>query len=154
MDKKAIQQQLLSEIKKAIGEAETAADNAHAAATDDESVAETQYDTLAIESAYLAQGHSARVDQLKVDLLSIKEMVIAESEFIETGALFSFESSESSFYFIAPAGAGITVTIDEHKVTVITPSSPLAKALWDKEEGEEILLPPQFTKQDEIAKVL
>ncbi len=56
-------------LKSKIAEAEEAAMNAHHAAIDDQSVAETQYDTLAIEAGYLAEGQSRRIQMLKEELI-------------------------------------------------------------------------------------
>ena len=58
---------ILDDLRQAYQGAMHAADQAHSAATDDQSVAETQYDTLAIEAAYLAHGQSQRHDLIVPD---------------------------------------------------------------------------------------
>jgi len=56
---------ILTYLQNELASLSTAAKNAHLAAIDDQSVAETQYDTLAIEASYLAEGQSRRVEALK-----------------------------------------------------------------------------------------
>ena len=58
-------EQVTAQLQQELSLALMAANNAHKAATDDQSVAETQYDTLAIEQSYLAEGQSRRVDEIK-----------------------------------------------------------------------------------------
>ena len=54
-----------------------AANNAHKAATNDQSVAETQYDTLAIEQSYLAEGQSRRVDEIRYAIKRLQSIPLA-----------------------------------------------------------------------------
>ena len=68
MDKEKIIQDILNYLRQELSIIQEAANNAHLAATDDQSVAETQYDTLAIEASYLAEGQSRRVDELKLSI--------------------------------------------------------------------------------------
>ena len=126
-----------------------AANNAHLAAIDDQSVAETQYDTLAIEAGYLAEGQSRRVQALKksiVDMTSLASQLTTSPQklpVIGLGALvqLSDEKTTQHFYFIAPAAPGFTCNINEADITVITPQSPLGQALVNLEVGDEVTLP-------------
>ena len=71
-----------------------AANNAHQAATDDQSVAETQYDTLAIEQSYLAEGQSRRVDEIRytIELINnFKYDLALETPGIIQGSLVQLE---------------------------------------------------------------
>jgi uncharacterized membrane protein len=56
---------IVSSLSQQLQKAIAAANEAHAAAVDDQSVAETQYDTLAIEAGYLAEGQSRRVTEFQ-----------------------------------------------------------------------------------------
>ena len=65
INKQALVELIISDLQQALNQAISAANEAHAAAVDDQSVAETQYDTLAIEASYLAEGQSKRVQELQ-----------------------------------------------------------------------------------------
>ena len=66
---------IIEQLEKELTIALTSAENAHLAAVDDQSIAETQYDTLAIESAYLAQGHSKRVLEIKTAIAQYQQQL-------------------------------------------------------------------------------
>lgn len=74
-----LKEKLNLEIKRALEnklkDAQFAAKQAHDAAIDDQSVAETQYDTLAIESAYLAEGQSRRIEQYRDELIQLEHFM-------------------------------------------------------------------------------
>ncbi len=120
-----------------------AAKNAHLAATDDQSIAETQYDTLAIEASYLAEGQSRRVLELQQALEAFKKLnYLQKHNEVRLGSLVQLEQDSKSncWFFIAPAAAGYRTTIASDKVTVITPHSPIGKALVAKCVDDEISL--------------
>ncbi len=124
---------------------ELAAKNAHLAATDDQSVAETQYDTLAIEASYLAEGQSRRVDEIKESILLFEQLVNYVSQpcvQVKVGCLVQLEKDKlaNAWFYIGPAAGGFTCNINEQTFTLITPMSPMGSALIDKEEGDEVTI--------------
>ena len=76
INKKAIVALIVSELESELEHAVNSANDAHAAAVDDESVAETQYDTLAIEAGYLAEGQSRRVQELHAAIHSYQSLLL------------------------------------------------------------------------------
>ena len=109
-----------------------AARQAHNAATHEQSKAETQYDTLGLENAYLAHGLSRRIDELTQSISVLKNWSIkdfANDEEIYLGALLTLvtQDVQQSVIFLAPSGGGLI--IDQNKVKVITPQTPLGQAL-------------------------
>jgi len=57
-------------------------------------------------------------------------------------------------YFIAPAGGGVRVTVAGTEVRVVTPQSPIARALLGKLTGDDLeLRTPQGTSECSIASV-
>ncbi|MDG1750978.1 MAG: hypothetical protein P8I03_04865 [Thalassotalea sp.] len=133
-----------------------AANNAHLAATDEQSIAETQYDTLAIEAGYLAEGQSRRVGELKLAITAFEnlaEMLKQTSDrhqYIKLGSVvqLSQDQSANQYFFIAPAAAGFRCSIScdigcdikERNFTVITPQSPMGKALLNKSIEDEVAI--------------
>lgn len=140
--KEELIKRLVSHIQHELSTLIEAANNAHLAAIDDQSVAETQYDTLAIEAGYLAEGQSRRVNELTNAVNNLTAMTFTDSKNVGLGSLvqLSQDVTINHWFFIAPAAAGFKCEVDGKHVTVITPSSPMAKVLWGKEAGDEISL--------------
>lgn len=120
----------------------TAATNAHLAAVDDQSVAETQYDTLAIEASYLAEGHTRRIEQLKHDIAWLMNLNIIDTEYVSVGSLVQLEAECQChhWFIILPVAAGFRGQVDNNTFTVITPHAPMGSSLMNKEEGEQVII--------------
>jgi len=159
MNKKQILSDILAQLAQELSATITAANNAHLAAIDDQSVAETQYDTLAIEASYLAEGQSRRVAEIQHAKQEISQLVLRdfnEGAAISLGALVQLEcdSSDNHWFFIAPAAGGFRGRLDGENYTVITPTSPMAEALMGKYIDDEIELMVGVNKLcDEIIAV-
>lgn len=130
---------LTQELQKAIN----AANEAHAAAVDDQSVAETQYDTLAIEAGYLAEGQSKRVSEFQqaIDAYQVLDLIVFdENSTITTGALVQLaaDSPSNHWFFIGPAAGGFRCNLAQQSITVITPQSPMGMALIGKQQDDDI----------------
>lgn len=122
-----------------------AAELAHAAAVDEQSIAETQYDTLAIEAGYLAEGQSKRALAIQAEIKTLELLTIRdfnESTPINLGALvqLSHDESKQHWFFILPVAAGYKGEFNEHSYTVITPQSPMGKALINQYQDDDINL--------------
>ena len=141
MHKKELIKQIVEHLTYELNNSEQAAKNAHLAATDDQSVAETQYDTLAIESAYLAEGQSRRIIAFKKALKGFEQLSLSDnSKHVVLGSLvqLSEDKDENHWFFIAPAAAGFRAKINGQHYTVITPQSPMGKALLGKQSDDDI----------------
>ena len=133
MNKSLLIDAIVDEITLAIANSLAAAEEARATATNKENAAENKYDTLGLEAAYLAHGQSERVLQLEGDLaafVALKGHLKAHT-IISVGTLVQLENETgvSRFLFIGPASGGLVVSLDDVTVTVITPDSPLGRAL-------------------------
>ena len=98
--------------------------------TSDETRSEGKYDTRSTEASYLARGQAWRIAQLRqlvawADQLSTTP---PSNTVVCLGSLAQIESEEIAHYFVAPAG-GTRITVDEQTVRVVSPDSPLGKAL-------------------------
>ena len=124
----------------------SAANQAHAAAVDDQSVAETQYDTLAIEASYLAEGQSKRVNEYQqaIDAFTQLKLTLTLTNgndlSINLGTLvqLSVVTTPNDWFFIGPAAGGFQTQIAKQHITVITPDSPMGKALVGKQQDDDI----------------
>jgi transcription elongation GreA/GreB family factor len=148
VDKAQLKQQIIKQLEAELANAVEAATNAHLAAIDEQSVAETQYDTLAIEAAYLAEGLSKRIDELKAAIHSFQALALKDYDFdspLGLGALIQFSQDEHAqhWYFIAPAKGGLKVQLGRGTITLITPHSPMGQALVGNYGDDDIFLPGQ-----------
>jgi len=143
IDKQTLVTLIINELKQELNQAINAANEAHAAAVDDQSVAETQYDTLAIEASYLAEGQSRRVQELQTainDYQGLNFIDFNENKAIALTALvqLSKDSQNQHWFFIGPAAGGFRCILSDQHITVITPQSPMGLALLDKFQDDDI----------------
>jgi len=146
MNKHHLRQEMIDILNQELENAINAARQAHDAATHEQSKAETQYDTLGLENAYLAHGLSRRIDELTQSISVLKNWSIkdfANDEEIYLGALLTLvtQDAQQSVIFLAPSGGGLI--IDQNKVKVITPQTPLGQALLGREVEDEVTLNTQ-----------
>jgi transcription elongation GreA/GreB family factor len=96
-----------------------------------------------LEASYLAHGQSRRVLECGSDVEKFKllgNMQFSNNSPIDIGALIQIEDDNSlkKIIFLSPVAGGVKVTFNHHEVTLITPSSPLGKALSGQHIGDEI----------------
>ncbi len=144
-NKKQLIDLVITKLSKEHQQAIDAANDAHAAAVDDQSVAETQYDTLAIEASYLAEGQSKRVIEFEHAIDAYKKLNIVEfndESYIALGALvqLSADAETNHWFFIGPAAGGFRCQLDQKNITVITPQSPMGIALLGKQPDDDIAI--------------
>lgn len=143
MYKKELLSRIIEHLTSELSNSELAAKNAHLAATDDQSVAETQYDTLAIEASYLAEGQSRRVEEMKASIILFEQLAqqkIDELLQVSIGSLVQLEKDKANnaWFYIGPASGGFRCEIKGNTFTLITPQSPMGTALMNKEEGDDV----------------
>jgi len=143
LSKKQLIDTIVTALTQELQQAIDAANDAHAAAVDDQSVAETQYDTLAIEAGYLAEGQSKRVSEFQqaIDAYQALKLIdFDENSTIALGALvqLSADSKANHWFFIGPAAGGFRCQQEQQNITVITPQSPMGTALIGKQQDDDI----------------
>jgi transcription elongation GreA/GreB family factor len=142
MNKADLVQIIIQQLEDKLHVAHASTQRAIDAATDEETVPEHKYDTLALEASYLAHGQAMRVQESEEELRQYRTLVlrdfvdarIAVSAYVE---LLDENDVEKAF-FIGPCSGGLTVEWQGKEVFVLTPKSPLGRALMGKEEGEEV----------------
>lgn len=145
MDKPDIIQSIIHNLKQDLLQAQQAAEEAMKGATHEQSKAETQYDTLGLEHAYLAEGQSRRIQDLTLEISKLENWQAPEfamDDEIYLGALINLisrTSDQSLLVFIAPAGGA--QKIEGINLQVITPDTPLACALLGKGVDDQVTLP-------------
>jgi transcription elongation GreA/GreB family factor len=139
-DKHALHRALVSELEAALARMETSANETRKGAIHEESRPENDKDTRGLEASYLARGQAQRVADLIRDLERVKNMDIrafSENTPVALSALVILErdDGERRTVFLAPAGGGMTL---ERSVHVVTPATPLGRAVLGKRCGEEL----------------
>lgn len=119
-----------------------AAREAHAAATDADSKAESKYDTRTLEASYLAKGQSRQLEEVAEHVRIFEAWSPPEFEItapIDAGALVEAElAGETVFYLLGPAAGGRTAEYLGAEVTVLTPESPLYQKLLGRSIGDSM----------------
>jgi transcription elongation GreA/GreB family factor len=109
------------------------------AATHEEAKPENDKDTRALEQSYLARGQATRIEELRAGIASVRALAArdVEEERVMLGALVTVEEDDrESILLLAPAGGGAHLA--HGTVQVLTPPSPLGRALLGKHAGDEV----------------
>lgn len=160
MNKENLLKQLLEHLQQEIDATMAAVNEAHALASHEQSKPENQYDTLALEAAYLAHGQSERIAELQRQVLLLNHFDFVdcdENSRIAVGALVFIEdeNNESQWLWLLPIAGGIVLNSGDVLVRTITPEAPLAKKLVGNYIDEEFVLNLGHTKkQFEILELL
>lgn len=119
-----------------------AARDAHAAATDPGSKAESKYDTRSLEASYLAEGQAKQVDDAAEAVGLFASLSLADFEMddpIDAGALVEIDiDGEASHYLLVPAAGGVSIEDEGREITLLTPASGLYRKLLGRKLGESI----------------
>ena len=142
MNKADLVQIIIQQLEDKLHVAHASTQRAIDAATDEETVPEHKYDTLALEASYLAHGQAMRVQESEEELRQYRTLVLRDfvDARIAVGAYVELvdENDVEKAFFIGPCSGGLTVEWQGKEVFVLTPKSPLGRALVGKEEGEDI----------------
>jgi transcription elongation GreA/GreB family factor len=114
----------------------------HAGATHEEAKPENDKDTRALEQSYLARGQAERVAQLEADVRTLSSLVVrtfGPDSRIGLGAVIETEDGEKKqYYLLAPVGAGEILSGNVGPVKIVTPKSPLGRALSGSQVEEDV----------------
>ena len=128
-----------------------AAKDAHAAATDPGSKAESKYDTRSLEASYLAAGQARQLDDLARDVSLFDSVTLPDfaiDDPVDAGALVEAElHGESTWFLLAPAAGGLEITHDGLEITLLTPESALYQKLLGLRTGDQLEDPPLFVSE-------
>jgi ABC-type lipoprotein export system ATPase subunit len=128
LDKQRLRLQLLDTLTRQRDVAFTAASDAHNDATHEQSVAETQYDTVGLEAAYLAHGQSQRVAEFDAMITQLKGLALRDfddMDEIAIGAIVTLDDQQT--FWLLPMCGGYK--LEQGAIIVVTPHAPLGKML-------------------------
>lgn len=135
--------ELKEELLRVLQEAAEAAERAHRTtregATHAEAKPENDKDTRALEQTYLARGQAMRVEELRTAVAETRSMTLRAftgEEPAAMGALVTIEEDGNPrVLFVAPHGGGTHLA--SNRVDVVTPKSPLGRAIVGKAAGDD-----------------
>ena len=136
--RKALKEELLELLEQTLATLEAAHADARAGATHEQAKPENDKDTRALEQSYLARGQAMRIEALKSGIAALSTMSLSDGVVGRVGALIEAEEDEAKVsFFLAPEGGGTRL---KGGVQVVTPASPLGRALLGKRAGDEVEL--------------
>ncbi len=141
MNKLDLRQTILDSLEQKWRVAQSSMQRAVESATDEETVPEHKYDTLALEASYLAHGQSVRVQECEREIRMFRELELSNSpQHVVLGSLVAVVdmSDRTQYFFVAPCAGGLKVELDGTEVLVVTFQSPLGQALKGKSVGDEL----------------
>ena len=156
MNKEIIRQAILTNLEEELQLASHAANEARDLATHEESIPETQYDTVGLEASYLAHGQSMRVAEFQEAIQSYRNLPMVdldEDTPIRVTALVSvrYPDHTQKQFFIGPLAGGMLLSVENQEILLITPEAPLAKKLLGLYAGDDVLLPGSNEEVEIIA---
>jgi len=143
MRKEQLLQQIIATLNADLALLSAAARAAHAAATHEECIPDNKYDTTALEASYIAQGQANRAQEIRGALASYRALALrtfTDDTPIRLTALVILEDEEGNrrSLFLGPEAGGLKLVDGGEETVVITPTSPLGRALIGKVAGDEI----------------
>lgn len=133
--KEALRDALVARLEADLATARAAHDAAIEGATHEEARPENDKDTRGLEQSYLARGLAQRVAELEAAVAAVPAMTLAKPSRVAIGAVVTVdEDGDERRFFLAAHGGGIVLPGD---VTVITPTSPIARALLGRVVDDE-----------------
>jgi len=158
MNKAELLKQIILKLKADYDLLLQAAKSSHAAATHEDNVPDSKYETLALEASYIAQGQANRAQEVKQALdeyRGLKSQDFAGDAPIRLTALVLLEDEVGTqrLVFIGPAAGGLRLDLAAQEVMVITPDSPLGEQLIGQQCGDEFELEGPIIRQYEILDV-
>jgi hypothetical protein len=128
-------------------------------ATHEESRPENDKDTRALEASYLARGQARRVQELESATALMAALELREFGGGAGAALTALidldDGDRCAKYFLAPSGGGLELDVDGTRVKVVTPQSPLGRALLGRQVGDVVELEtPQGRREYDLAAMV
>lgn len=135
IDKRKILALIIDQLRADLLISEHAVKIAHDTATHADCLGSSKYETMGLEASYLAQGQGTRLLEVERSLAYFKQLTLTESATViglSSLIVLDDEQGNQQLLWLAADAGGLKVQYDERVITVITPKSPLGKALIGK----------------------
>lgn len=141
IDKAAVLDLIIGQLGADLAALEAAVALSHDTATHADCLGSSKYETMGLEASYLAQGQGVRLLEIERALEQFRRISPGpESDRVGLSSLLSLidEEGDCQWFWIAREAGGLKVGAGDDEVTVITPQSPLGRALMGHRPGDEI----------------
>lgn len=142
VDKQALLKDLLAALVESRDRLSAAQRVSQEGVTHEDARAEGDKDMRATEASYVARGQAMRVEALEADLARVHALKVrsfSATDPVALAALVAIASEEGErLVLLAPAGGGVRLESSGGPVHVVTPSSPLGKALLGAHVGDVV----------------
>jgi transcription elongation GreA/GreB family factor len=143
MTKEEIIQEIIRKLSADVTVLSSASQAAHTAATHAECLPDNKYDTTALEASYIAQGQANRAQEIRIALecyRTLKLLTFDDDTPIRLTALVTLECEEGGVrrLFLGPQAGGLKIADGDREIVVITPGSPLGRALLGLRCGDDV----------------
>lgn len=148
MSKEALRSAVLSALEAELARQTNAALDARDESISEESRPENKYDTHAQEAAYLAEGQARLAAELAAALTLWRALQFppADHTRIQVGSLVTLDHGRrEDLLLVGPTNGGLVIPSPDDaavEITVVTPSSPIGRALLGRTVGD-VLPPPR-----------
>lgn len=141
--KRALLRAAVSRLEREVEALRSSAEETRRAATHEESRAENDKDTRGLEASYLARGQAMRVEETEEAITRLRFLeprVFGEDTPIGLTAfvVLEDEDGERRGYLLVPVSGGVCLPSGEDEVWLITPASPIGRALVEKRVGDVV----------------
>lgn len=144
-DKMAVRAHLIAALERALAAMTHSAEQTRSGVVHEDSRAEGDKDMRSTEQSYLARGQAMRAEELgeQAQRFATTPLVrFGHDDAIAPGALVqALVGKERRVFFLVLQGGGIELDVDGVKITVVTPASPVGRALLGLHVGDELELP-------------
>jgi len=140
-DKAAILALIIERLRADLAIAEQAVSIARDTATHADVQGSSRYETMGLEASYLAQGQGVRLLEVERALACFTRLELPEaSQTIAISSLIHLtdENGSTQLLWLASDAGGLKVKYEGMSITVITPKSPLGRALIGKAAGDSL----------------
>ena len=142
IDKEALRRALLEALRGARDTVAAAQRTSQEGVTHEDARSEGDKDMRATEASYVARGQAMRVEALEGDIgrvINVKLRAFGDDDPVALGAVVTLDGEGGTRrIFVAPAGGGERIEAGGVVVSVVTPSSPLGRALIGQHVGDEV----------------
>jgi transcription elongation GreA/GreB family factor len=143
-EKAKVREALLAALREGLAAMARSAMDSAAGATHEENRSEGDKDMRATEESYVARGKAMRAEELAEELAKAELLVMrsfGEDDPIAPSAIVRvLVEGEPKLFFVSTQGGGRTLKVDGHELTVVTPASPVGRALVGKKVGDDFEL--------------
>ncbi len=142
VDKAPLFAALLARLNQELRAVQASAQSALEGATHEEAKPENEYDTRALEQSYLAGAQAARAEALAQAVTTLelfRPPRLSADDPVRVGAAVVVHDGEhTKRYLLCDVGGGTRIDVDGYRWWVLTPSSPLGRAVIGHRVGDLI----------------